>query len=134
MSADKPYSVAIVVDPAFGERLRDLAATQHVWAVESIENRATTEALRATQPDDGLETGVTLFRPSVGESPIQWCADIIGTVEEHHGRYAHVPPVSVLEVYGAASTPELRAVFARYGFTHIVDAPGGFRARSRPAV
>jgi hypothetical protein len=134
MSTDNPYSVAIVVDPMFGARLRDLAATVHVWAVESAENRTAADALRATDGEYSLEKGVTMFRASVGESPIQWCADIVGTVEEHHGRYAHSPPVTVLEVYGAPPNPELRTVFARYGFTHVVDTPDGFRARSRPAV
>ena len=37
--------VAIVVDPAFGDRLAALAARCHVWAVDTPANRAATEPI-----------------------------------------------------------------------------------------
>jgi hypothetical protein len=133
MSMDARYTVAIVVDPAYGAQLAELAARVHAWVVDTAPNRAAAEQVRRNSPGFSFESGVTLFAPS-GRGPVQDVADIIGTVETHHGESSHIPPVSVLEVYGAEARPELRAVLARYGFTHVVDAAGGFRAISRPAA
>jgi hypothetical protein len=132
--AERVYSVAIVVDPGFGSRLKALAETQHVWAVKSAANDRAAAELREGDDDFSFEKGVTMFAPSVGDSPVQWCADIIGTVEEHHGRHSHVPPVTVLDIYGAEPTPQLRRVLARYRFTHVVEKTEGFQARARSAI
>ena len=133
MTMEARYTVAIVVDPDYGAQLAALAARVHAWVVETGPNRAAAEQIRRDSPGFSFESGVTLFRPS-GQGPVQDVADIIGTVDTHHGESSHVPPVSVLEVYGADAQPELRTVFARYGFTHLVDFAGGFRAISRPAA
>lgn len=133
MSIEAPYVVAIVVDPAYGPHLLRLSARMHVWAVDTPLNRAVAEQIWSQSPGFDFEAGVTLFRSS-GKGAIQDVADIIGVVDTHHGESSHVPAVSVLEVYGADAPPELRTVFARYGFTHLIDIDGGFRAISRPAA
>jgi hypothetical protein len=132
--AETAYAVAIVVDPEFGDRLTTLAANQHVWAVKSPSNEQAAEKLRGNDGKDSLEKGVTLFAPTVGDSPTQWCADMIGTVEEHHGKYSHIPPVTVLDIYGAKPTPLLRNVLADYGFTDIAETSNGFQARACSAI
>jgi hypothetical protein len=135
---DSAHRVAIVVDPAFGARLDALAERLHVWVADTPTNRSAAERLWRLHPPTGtsrdLERGVTTFNVEPSHSPEQWCAAIVGTVDEHHGGFAHNPPVSELEVYGAPPTPEVRAAFAAYGFDEIAATPGGFRAKSRPAL
>ena len=80
-----------------------------------------------------LEKGVTMFRATPGASAEQLCAEIVGTVEEHHGEYSHVPPVGRLRVYGAQATLDLQAELARYGFTEVASMTDGFLAGSRSA-
>jgi hypothetical protein len=124
------YSVAIVVDPDFGARLRELAARLHVWAVDTPANRSVGEPIQRELDGFHFDKGVTLFRAAM-KSREQDVADIIANVDTHHGESSHVPAVSVLEVYGSTASPELRRVFARYGFTHIVDGEDAFQAISR---
>ena len=124
------YTVAIVVDPAFGDQLPALAARVPVWIADTPVNRAAAE--RSWQADEPMPrpTGVTTFRITEKTSPEEWCASILGTVIEHHGEYSQHPPVSVLEIIGAAPTEALGAALARYGFTNLERAPLGFRART----
>jgi hypothetical protein len=134
MPTESPYTVAIVVDPGFGSRLRDLATTCHVWAVDSPVNAKAAQELRASDGEHSLDKGVTMFRATAGASAEQLCAEIVSTVEEHHGEYSHVPPVGRLRVYGAQLTPDLQAELARYGFTEVTNLTDGFLARSRSAA
>ena len=135
--SDSPYRVAIVVDPSFGDQLDALAVRVHVWIADTSVNRPAAERLWAAHPPTGtsrdLESGVTTFRVDSTHSPQEWCAAIVGAVEEHHGEFSHHPPVSELDVYGAPATGVLRAAFIEYGFSEIEVTPAGFRARSRPA-
>ena len=134
MVAETPYVVAIVVDSQFGAHLRELNAVYPVWAVDSTANRETATELWGGGEAERRDRGLTLFRAEEGGSPADWCAEIIGTVEEHHGAYSHNPPVTVIEVYGTAATPALREAFAEYGFNEVVNTANGCRARSRPAI
>jgi hypothetical protein len=132
-----PHRVAIVVDPTFGEQLHALAAGIHVWIADTPANRPVAERFWAADPPTGtphdLEYGVTTFNVDAAQSPEQWCAAIVGTVEEHHGEVGHRPAVSELEVYGTPLTVLLQTAFAAYGFEKFEPTSDGFRARLRPA-
>jgi len=131
--SDSFHRVAIVVDPAFGDQLDPLASRVHVWIADTAVNRPAAERVWAAGTPPDLAAGVTTFKVDSTRSPEDWCAAIVGTVEEHHGEFGHDPPVSELEVYGAPPTAAVRAAFAEYGFGEIEITPGGFKARSRPA-
>ena len=109
------HRVAIVVDPAFGDRLDALAGRMHVWVADTSANRAAAERFWATSTPSDLESGVTTLEVDLSQSPEEWCAGIVGTVKEHQGEF------------------RLRAALAAHGFGDFESTSAGFRARSRPA-
>jgi hypothetical protein len=111
MSASE-YTVGIVVDPTFGERIHTLAPKMPLWIVDTPINRAAAESHWRQQPEDS----VTTFKVNPGASPEDWCAGVLGTVIEHHGDYSHDPPVSSLEIIGAQPVGSLVATFAGMAF------------------
>jgi hypothetical protein len=124
------YTVGIVVDATFGERLHALAARMPTWVADTPPNRAAAEAHWRTHPGEAHTNGITTFRVDAGLAPEEWCAGILGTVIEHHGEYSHTPPVSILEVIGAQPLEPLVGTLGYYGFTLVSPTPEGFRARA----
>lgn len=125
-----PHGVAVVVDPAYGDKLLDLAARLHVWIIDTPVNKAAAQVLWG---QDGrvhsLDNGVTTFSAFRVDRPEETVASILETIDLHHGEYSHSPPWSVLEVYGASPSPFLAAALADYGFTDIISpTSGGFKA------
>jgi hypothetical protein len=118
------YTVGIVVDATFGERIHSLVHKMPVWIVDTPINRAAAESRWRQQPEDS----VTTFKVNSGDSPEDWCAGVLGTVIEHHGEYSHFPPVSSLEIIGAQPVDSLVATFAEHGFPKVRSTPDGFRA------
>jgi hypothetical protein len=61
-----PYTVALVVDPMFGEKLQVLTARRHTWVIDTPRNRSAVEEVRIAFPykEYSIERGVTTF--------IQW--------------------------------------------------------------
>lgn len=131
--SELPYTVGIVVDPAYGERLRELATRLHTWIVDTPPNRAAAEVIWRTRPSPDLERSVTTFPVDPRRSPAEWCQAILSTVEAHHGEDAHAPPVGTIEVVGTALTPELRAAFEALAFRAFAATPSGFVASSQAA-
>ena len=107
------YTVAIVLDPAFGEKLVDVARRFEVWVVPSDENRAAAAAC----------TGSITFWTKRQD----W-RGMLFDVDLHHGEYSHDPPLSALEVFGAEVSAEARRALAEYGFTSVEPTSFGFRA------
>jgi hypothetical protein len=124
-----PHEVAVVVDPAYGDKLLELAARLHVWIIDTPANKAAAQVLWS---QDGhvhsLDNGVTTFSAFRVDRPDEIVASMLETIDLHHGEYSHSPPWSVLEVYGASPSPSLAAALADYGFTDILPILGGFRA------
>jgi hypothetical protein len=124
-------TVAIVVDPAFGDRLSSLADQMPVWIADTPRNRPIAELLRSH-----AGSNITTFRVA-GDDAAEWCRAILPHVELHHGKYSQSPPFDSIEVFGAGATPNLRDAFSEYGFTISSERPDGFRAvrfvgRERP--
>src|SRR4051794_18532037 len=113
------YRVAIVADPAFGERLKPLAERMHVWVADTPANRNAAQQIWTHVSAPSIERGATTFRVSPSESTDAWVIDILPAVELHHGEYSHNPPVSTLEIHGAVLSPRLRDALHSIGFTHI---------------
>lgn len=126
------YTVALVVDPTFGERLSPLASRIHTWAVGTPENRAAADKLWALEPQPheySIERGVTTFEPGLGTNPEEWCAAMVGTLDQHHDEHSHDPGYTVLEVHGVKFSKRLRPHFTELGFTAFEDTEYGFRAQ-----
>jgi len=74
-----PRSVAVVVDPAFGERLASVAECSPVWIADTPINRAAAERCWESSATS-REVDVTTFKVATGESSEGWCADILPTI------------------------------------------------------
>ena len=120
------HRVAVVLDPDYGEGVRDLARDRHVWIVRSPINDAVAEAVRAGSEEHSLESGISTFNGR--ESPEESFLSILGVIEEHHGEYSHDPPLSVIEVFGVGATDAIREEAAAYGFRRIEPSDEGFTA------
>jgi len=126
-----PYTVAIIVDPAVGDRLAAVAARMPVWLASTAANRIAAAAWRSRMPvpSSHREAGaVTTFSVSENGSPAAWAAEVLGDVEAHHGEYSHTPPYSVLEIIGAKPEAKLVAALAAYGLTDVQETEVGLRA------
>lgn len=129
--SSQAYRVGLVVDRRFGDRILKLFRHFHLWVVRSpINSPAIAKAWAASGPsDDQLEQGVTSFLAGETETPHQMCERIAETIDEHHGEFAHDPPWSEIEVFGAFLTERLREVFRELGATSFVPTEHGFVAR-----
>ncbi len=123
------YVVAIVVDPAFGERLHALIGRMPVWVADTPPNRAAAEAHWRTRADTSDTEGLTTFLVDPDQAPEDWCAGALDAVILHHGEHSHDPPVTVLEVVGARPVQRLVAVLVQYGFAEVRQTREGFQAR-----
>jgi len=125
------YAVALVVDPKFGERLEPLARRIHTWIVDTPDNVEAAKQFWALPEarDANIENGITTFACELDRTPEQWCADIIDTLDVHHNRYSHTPGYTLLEVYGARATSDVREALSEFGFMQFDPTNDGFLAR-----
>jgi hypothetical protein len=123
------HAVAVVVDPAFGDKLSPLAARVHVWIIDTPENNDAAEAVwRECSGANSIERGATKFSASRTDPPDEVVTSMLDTIDLHHGEYSHVPRWSVLEVFGANPTPRLVAALAELGFSKVASTPDGFKS------
>jgi hypothetical protein len=126
----KAHSVALVLDRDFGQRLAPLATRMHVWIVNTPEN---VSAARVVRDEGGLGTAyslerqVTTFDAILSDPPDKIAVDILDTIDEHHSEFSHMPPWSILEVYGAQPTAAFLNALAELRFSSPEDIDGGFR-------
>ena len=121
------YTVAVVVDPDFGQQLSALADRVHTWICASAQNRLAATAYREAHPAPSLDQGVTTFTLVAEETPEEALLGVLGDVDLHHGRYSHAPAWQTLEVYGARLTPRVREALLEFGDGTSDPIAGGFR-------
>lgn len=114
--------VTIVVDPAFGERLRETAGSGPVWVAKTAKNREMAEKLWRA----GV-SGVTTFDVSEPIDPEVAVAGILGQVLLHH------PQVQELRVVGCSPVPGVGHSLSAEGFEVSEEGGEGFVARSTAA-
>lgn len=129
------YSVALVLDPDFGSRLKDLSTRLHTWVVESPQNASVTHEVWNALPKgkNGIESGVTIFKP-FGKTREDWCIAVIDALDLHHNDHSHDPGYSVLEVIGVAASEAIRDEFSEFGFEFFRDTDDGFIAQKDGAA
>ncbi|WP_333975864.1 hypothetical protein [Burkholderia cepacia] len=127
--------VALIVDPEFGTRIRDVAArVRHTWVVATPANIAVAEQIwRALTNPPGLgnEGAVTTFL-QYGADRESWCDAILDAVDDHHSAHSRNPGYSILEVYGTPLTERLRPTLVELGFSIVTPTDYGFCARKEP--
>jgi len=128
MNAD-PYTIAIVVDPNFGARLRELPPHMPVWIAATPASRAAAEAVWNERTGHTHIDGITTFSVTDGERPSESCERILGDVDLHHGEFSHTPAYAEVRVIGAVLDEVLEAAFREYDFTVFERNAEGFIAR-----
>ncbi len=124
------HRVAIVFDEHARAQLSTLARRCHVWVVDSGENQmAAQDFWRQGGPaEDELAFGVTTFTRSQ-QDPEDALAVVLELVEDHHGEFAHDPPVDEVLVVGLKPTEALLGVLNEWGYCQIDSCPEGLLAR-----
>jgi len=117
-------AVAIVLDHDFGDRLGPLSERYPVWAVGSATNRQVAGEIWRTRPSVSLTT----FQYSPEDPVTRTLAEILPTVDEHHGQYSAPEPWTHLIVLGARANTATRDAVAGIGFTIIEETVDGFIA------
>jgi hypothetical protein len=121
-------TIALVLDPAYGERLEKLAFRSAVWIVESEVNRlAAEEAWRLS--DQWPQISVTVFRDPGPDTPREYWAGLLEQIALHEGALSRTRPYDTVEAIGGPLTPSFRAALEEAGFTTLTDTEAGFRAK-----
>jgi len=116
-------TIALILDPVFGEKIAPLAEVMPVWVVESAINNEAVDILRPK-----FQNGhITKFLVMVDEKPSDTMRRVLYAIEEHHGVASQVEPYDTLEVYGCNSKLFL-AFSDELGFRFIFPTEFGFRA------
>jgi hypothetical protein len=122
MDTGAEETVGVVVDPEFGQKLREVTARGHVWVVESAANRPIVDGIWAALPKGGLSP-VTIFDAVPADAPADTVLRMLDTIELHH------PQCTRLEFYGVAVSVPIKQSLADLGFRAIEQNAGGFLAR-----
>ncbi len=112
----KAYRVHIIVDPDFGNRIREIPAGDPVWIVDTPQNRLAFEAVRRERPDTNHLIGLTSFKVDPTGLPEDWLISELHTIDLHHGDMSHDPPWSMVNVIGVGWNERIRAELAQFGF------------------
>ncbi len=92
-------TVAIVVDPDFGDRLNSIAERMPVWVADTPGNAAAIKRLFRELRRTG-EGSVTSFIVDKKAHPTSVLPATIESVNLHHGMYSQDPPYRQIKVYG----------------------------------
>jgi len=124
-----PYRIALVFDKFYGEKLFDLAENLYVWIIGSETNRKyvkdywdTHPANESIDPATGgrcfrlnLDKGVTMME----DVSTPFDSELLDDLWDHHGMYAHDPPLSEILVIGLPFTDDVKRTIDDYGLSVI---------------
>ncbi len=130
----KPHSVAIVVDPNFGQQLNDLCKRIHVWFCGSEANTAAAEKIleKFDPAMASLDSGVTGFKYDAADTKENILLDILATVDEHHNHLSHDPTWTTMEIFGVPLTEVIRETLENdYGCDEFTENAMGFIAKRK---
>ena len=128
-TGDITGSVLVVLDPNYGERLRQMWPGRPVWIVMSPINEPTVRSLWASHPDRDHLTGITGLRFDADALPENGLLDNLDMIDLHHGTHSSKDPYTVLEVSGAGLRIDVREALCKLGFETFLEHGGGFTAR-----
>jgi hypothetical protein len=133
MSGDS-YRVHVVVDPEYGERLRDLPVGEPVWVIDSEDNHPVIRALWREHKGLDESTGITSFKYNPDSTREDWLIAEVSTIDLHHGECSHDPPYSVLNVIGVTWSRVIQEELDRFGFGGHEATGDGFVVRRLRSV
>jgi hypothetical protein len=118
----------VVLDPDFGDRLRDIPLGQPAWVIMSAANEPVVRSLWTTQSAPDHLTGITGLRSDSDLCAEDRFLDELYVIDLHHGPYSTNTPYTELEVVGVDLTATIRAALAHFGFNQFTQARNGFVA------
>jgi len=124
------HLVALILEPCFGERLRDLVRDYHCWVVESEQNQPVIREIWNSQigsNEDPMGPGISTFESVAEATPEEESIRMLDILEDHHGEYAHDPPWSELLICGVSGTEKLERALREFGFVRFQSDAGGRR-------
>ena len=122
----EPQTIAVVLDPDYGERLFQLAQIGPVWLTASETNRAAAEKYWRSKGDSSNE--VTYWSaPRTGATEEEWL-DILDLLELHHSKDWAGPGIAKIVVVGAPPTSGALAALKEFGYGDLTALPDGFEA------
>lgn len=117
-------SVALVLNPNFGDQLSDLSKKMPIWIISTPAND---EAVKlARQNFNQIEITTLYLRPN--EMPSDLLARAIYDIEEHHGATSKTNPYITLQVYGSMEKLS-QQIAAELKFEVITFTADGFIAK-----
>jgi hypothetical protein len=119
-------TVALILDPNFGDRILSLAQQMPVWIVASPVNDRAVAALRSKFEDERLTTLLRL----PNERSDDTLARALIAIDEHHGGEGQTDSYEVVEAYGAKELPS-HELSSELGFRSLVATDYGFRAQKQ---
>ncbi len=122
MSNQTSHKIAVVFDPEYGVELLKFAKEMHVWAINSEKNNDVFRAQGSIPYNDcdPLATGITIFEGS------EMTAGFLDTICEHHGEFAHEPPLSEMKIIGLELGKDLVVLLEEYDFNVCSHSDGEF--------
>lgn len=128
MTEQKPYKVHVIVDRAFGERLREIPVGEPAWIVDTDVNHEAYEAVGRERKSVNHLEGLSAFTVDSRKTPEDWLICEIATIDLHHGEWSHFPPWSVINVIGTSWSQRIQAELSGFGFEYHTDTAEGFLA------
>lgn len=127
---DKPYCVHVVIDPDYGEQIRDLPFDEPAWIIGSTVNQPVIHELLTERQGQSHLDGITSFCGGPDSMPPEDCLlALVDTIDLHHGEYSHDPPYSVLHVIGVKWSEHIRSELEAFGFILLDLTLDGFVAK-----
>jgi hypothetical protein len=130
MNMKTSHKIAVIFDVDFGMALLELADEMYVWVASSEKNDAAVKAYASQVGiskgvNDPLSSGVTKFE-GVTMTPA-----LLDTIWEHHGEYAHEPPLAEMKVIGLALDKHIIEMFEEFDFEVKSSGSTSFEAYSK---
>jgi hypothetical protein len=119
----KRRRVAVVMDPALGDRVAELRAAAPVWVVDSLVNRA------AWGRSNLLEPNSAIFKSLDPEARADNLIAQLDDIDLHFGAdsYPENPYVGI-QVVGLALSEQVEAELRQRGFERFRETEDGFEA------
>ena len=128
---DTPYTVLVVLDRDFGERLASLAPETPVWIIGSPSNTPIAHRLWKERPASNHLNGVTVFNGFKDGTPEEILLNELDTIDLHHGQHSADPPYARLVILGVPLTDSVKDALEALGFESFQQEAAGFSANRK---
>jgi hypothetical protein len=127
MIGNQVQKLYVILDPAFGERLR-LINSEPVWIVKSPINEPIIRSIWAMHSEPDHTKGITGFNYNEKATPEDSFLAELDMIDLHHGPYSANPPYTVLEVIGACLNESIKSALSELDFASFEEKDRGFTA------